>query len=134
MLDSDERAAADKVSAMFADGGVPQFWDARQLLGVEVARSLGVPQWVAWDVYLFYGSDAEWTEVGLPPPAAALAQAGSDRGGGVVAARGTLPPRGDQSRLPDMLRNRAVVAGAYADLPALLAQVARRFAADPATR
>jgi hypothetical protein len=109
---------------------VAQFWDGKQLLGVEVARSLGVESWVAWDVYLFYGPDAEWTEAGIPPPDAALAQAGSERGGGVAAMKGTLPPRGDQSVLPARLRGRLVLAGDYAELPALLARVAARFDAD----
>jgi hypothetical protein len=129
MLDSDERPAADEASTRFRGGGAPQFWDGGQLLGVEVARSLGEPDWIAWDVYLFYGPDAEWTEAGLPPPAAALWQGGSDRGGGVIAARGTLPARGDQSILPARLQGRAVVAGSYTELPALLSRVARSFAA-----
>ena len=129
MLDSDERPAAVRASEMFGDAGVAQFWDGTQLLGKEVARSVGAPQWVAWDIYLFYGPGAEWTDAGLPPPDAALAQASNGRGGGVVAARGTLPPRGDQSVLPRWLEGRAVVAGSYADLPRLLARVARRFAA-----
>ena len=131
MLDSDERPAADEASAMFADSAVPQFWDGTQLLGKEVARSVGVPEWVAWDVYLFYGPGAEWTDAGLPPPAAALAQSGTERGGGVIAANGTLPPRGDQELLPPMLRERAVMVGAYAELPELLSQVARRFSTVP---
>jgi hypothetical protein len=131
MLDSDEREAADRVSAMFGDAAVPQFWDGGQLLGKEVASSLGIADWVAWDVYLFYRPGAAWTEAGLPPPAAALAQASSERGGGVVAATGTLPPRGDQAGLPDRLRGRAVMAGSYAELPRLLEEVALRFAPTP---
>jgi hypothetical protein len=133
MLDSDERGAADRSSALFRGGGVAQFWDGEQLLGVEVARSLGMGSWVAWDIYLFYGPEAQWTDAGLPPPAAALAQAGSDRGGGVAAMKGTLPPRGDQSVLPETLRGRLVLAGDHAELPALLARVAARFA-PPSSR
>jgi hypothetical protein len=132
MLDSDERPAADAVSAMFRDAGLPQFWDGSQLLGKEVGRSVGAPDWIAWDIYLFYRPGAEWTDAGLPPPAAALAQAGNGQGeGGVVAALGTLPARGDQSRLPSWLAGRAVMAGSYDELPALLAVVARAFAAPP---
>jgi hypothetical protein len=128
MLDSDERPAAVRSGAMFRGAGVAQFWDGGQLLGKEVARSVGASPWVAWDVYLFYGPGAEWTGAGLPPPAAALAQAGGERGGGVVAMRGTLPARGDQSTLPRFLEGKAVVAGGYAELPELLASVAGRFA------
>jgi hypothetical protein len=127
MLDSDERPAAVEVSAMFRDA-VPQFWDGAQLLGKEVARSVGAPSWVAWDVYLFYGPGAEWTDAGLPPPAAALAQAGTGEGGGVVATIGTLPARGNQTWIPSRLAGRVVMAGTYEELPALLGEVARRFA------
>ncbi len=131
MLDSDERAAADEASTIFGEAGLRQFWDGNQLLGKEVARSVGVPRWVAWDVYLFYRAGAEWTEAGLPPPAAALAQAGNELGGGVIAARGTLPARGDQAGLPALLEGRAVVAGPYSELPVLLSEVARRFSTTP---
>lgn len=121
ILDADERTAADKASTLFDRAAPPQFWDGTQLLGKEVGRSLGVPTWVAWDVYLFYGPEAEWTDAGLPAPAAAMAQAG----GAVIAAVGTLPARGDQSRLPAGLEGRAVVAGSTDELPTLLAKVAR---------
>lgn len=131
MLDSDELPAAIEVSPMFDPAGLPQFWDGSQLLGKEVGRSVGAPSWVAWDVYLFYGPDAEWSDAGLPPPAAALAQAGNGTGGGVVAAIGTLPPRGDQSGLPAVLQGRAVMAGTYGELSALLSKVARAFVATP---
>jgi hypothetical protein len=129
MLDSDERGAAGEASALFGHAGLPQFWDGEQLLGVEVARSVGAPKWVAWDVYLFYRPGVEWTEAGLPPPAAALAQASNERGGGVIAVRGTLPPRGDQAGVPEHLAGRAVMAGSYAELAPLLSEVAARFAA-----
>lgn len=93
-----------------------------------MASSTDIVSTDAWDVYLFYPPGAEWTDAGLPPPAAALGQSGNQHGGGVIAALGTLPARGDQARLPDELRGRAVMAGDYTELPALLAKVARRFA------
>jgi len=127
MLDSDERAAVDDASDSFAAAGLRQFWDGEQLLGKEVARSVGAPQWVAWDVYLFYRAGAEWPDAGLPPPDAALAQASNQHGGGVIAAKGTLPPRGDQAGVPARLAGRAVMAGTYAELESLLSEVAARF-------
>ena len=120
MLDGDELPAAQKASAQFGDVRAPQFWDGEQKLGKEVARSLGAPEWTAWDIYLFYPPGAEWTDQGLPPPEAALAQAG----GVVVGAKGTLPPLPDQSRLPKRLRDRADVVGEQSNLDALLAKVA----------
>jgi hypothetical protein len=130
MLDSDERPAAVEASAMFRASRVPQLWDGARRLGVEVGRSVGAPGWTAWDIYLFYEPGAEWTEAGLPRPAAWLAQAG----GRVVAGIGTLPARGDQAALLEPLKGSAVVAGDRGDLPRLLTEVAGRFAAVQETR
>jgi hypothetical protein len=124
MLDADELPAADEASARFRDLAVPQFWDGSMKLGKEVGRSVGADNWTAWDIYLFYPPGAEWTDAGLPPPEAALAQAG----GAVVGTKGTLPPSGDQSRLLKRMRGHADVVGEQSNLDALLSQVAEPFA------
>ena len=124
MLDGDELPAAVEASVRFHGRPVPQFWDGAKKLGQEVGRSIGAPEWTAWDVYLFYPPGAEWTEDGLPPPAAALAQAG----GVVVGTRGTLPPAGDQSRVPKRMLGRVDVVGEQSNLEDLLRQVAEPFA------
>jgi hypothetical protein len=124
MLDGDELPAAIDASAKFRDLPVPQFWDGEQKLGKEVARSVGAPEWTAWDVYLFYPPGVEWTDQGLPAPEAALAQAG----GVVVGTPGSLPPTADQSRLPKRMRGGAVVVGEQPDLENLLAKVSADFA------
>jgi hypothetical protein len=124
MLDADELPAAAQATERFRDLSVPQFWDGKKRLGKEVGRSIGAPGWTAWDVYLFYPPGVEWTDVGLPPPEAALVQAG----GVVVATKGTLPPAGDQSRLPKLMKGRADVVGEQGNLEALLTQVAEPFA------
>ena len=59
-----------------------------------------------------------------PAPRAGLAQAG----GVVVGTKGTLPPIGDQSRLPKTMIGRADVVGEQANLEAVLTQVAEPFA------
>jgi hypothetical protein len=89
-----------------------------------VGRSVGASGWIAWDIYLFYPPGTEWTDDGLPPPEAALAQAG----GVVAGTKGTLPAAGDQSRLPKRMIGRADVVGEQGNLDALLGQVAERFA------
>jgi hypothetical protein len=123
MLDGEELPAALEASKMFRDLSHPQFWDGDQRLDREVARSLGAPRWTAWDIYLFYPPGAEWTDDGLPPPEAVLAQAG----GVVVGSQGTLPAVPDQSQLPKRLQGRAIVVGEQADLEGLLATVADNF-------
>ena len=120
MLDSDERAAAEKMSATYADVAVPQFWDGEKLLGWEVSRSFGINNRAAWDIYLFYPPDAEWTEAGLPPPEKALAQAQ----GGVIGIKGTLPPKGDQTHVPEWGKGLVDIVGDPSELAALLSDVA----------
>jgi hypothetical protein len=126
MLGADERSAAEAMTRTFADKPIPQFWDAEHLLGKEVTRSLGIGgERAAWDIYLFYPPDAKWTDAGLPPPAKVIAQSM----GVVIAAKGTLPPRGDQSSVPAWAKGHADVVGEQTELAALLTQIAVPFVA-----
>ena len=125
MLHDDERATADDASMKLNAPAVPQYWDSSQLLGKEVARSLGVTDWVAWDIYLFYPPEAEWTDH-LPAPAAMLVQSN-----GVVAAdkpgeTGT-GPAADQSRLPPNLKGKAEVVGDQTQFDTILGGLAANF-------
>jgi hypothetical protein len=130
MVDDDELPAANEASKRFADVPGPQFWDGDQKLGDAIGRSIGADGWTAWDVYLFYAPGAEWTDEGMPAPSVALAQAG----GAVVGTKGSLPPAGDQSRLPKRMRGRADVVGEQSNLEALLSAVAVPFAASAGRR
>ena len=124
MLESDDRPSAEEMTGKFADQPIPQFWDGEQLLGKEVSRSLAIERdRPAWDIYLFYGPEAEWTDAGLPPPDKVIAQST----GVVVGAKGTLPPRGDQSRLPEWYQGHADVVGEQSELAALLTAIAVPF-------
>lgn len=125
MLPDDDRAAADAASAAL---DAPQFWDGEHKLGAEVGRSLGVDDWIAWDVYLFYPPGARWDDH-LPAPTLALAQTK----GVVVATKGALPATGDGQQLPARWRERADVVGEQADLEQLLARAAQRAAAITTT-
>jgi hypothetical protein len=123
ILGGDDRAVAVEASELFKGIDVPQFWDGETRLGRDIGRGLGVEGWVAWDIYLFFPPDAVWTDAGPPQAAAVLAQAA----GVVVAAKGTLPPRGDASELPAEFRERVDVVGKQEELTELLAQVAARL-------
>jgi len=124
MLDSDERPAAEAMTSTFADKPIPQFWDGEKLLGKEVSRSLGIdPTHASWDIYLFYPPDAEWTDAGLPPPDKVIVQAM----GVVIGAKGTLPPKGDQSRVPVWVQGKADVVGEQSELGALLTAIVVPF-------
>jgi hypothetical protein len=120
MLESDDRDAAAAMTSSYAGTPIPQFWDGDKLLGAEVSKSLGIdPAHISWDIYLFYPADAEWTDAGLPAPTKVIAQAAN----AVIGSPGTLPPRGDQSRIPAWVQGRAVVVGEQRELAALLGQL-----------
>lgn len=124
MVDGDDRSSAEDMTSTFGDKPIPQFWDGELLLGKEVSRSIGIePERAAWDIYLFYPPDAEWTDAGLPPPAKVIAQSM----GVVVGAKGTLPPKGDQSRLAKWYEGRADVVGEQSELAELLSAIAVPF-------
>ena len=121
MLDADDRDAAVEMTAMFADKPILQFWDGERLLGKEISRSLGDDSSrAAWDIYLVYAPDAEWSDGGLPPASKVLLQAQ----GVVIAAKGTLPAKGDQSALPAWAAGRADVVGEQSELGNLLSAIA----------
>ena len=124
MLDSDNRPAAEEMTSTYADKPIPQFWDGERLLGKEVSRSLGVdPTHASWDIYLFYPPDAEWTDAGLPPPEKVIVQAM----GVVIGAKGSLPPKGDQTRVPKWAEGRADVVGEQSELGDLLSAIVVPF-------
>lgn len=124
MVESDDRDPAAEMTSTYADKPIPQFWDGERLLGFEVSRSLGIEvDKASWDIYLFYPPGAEWTDAGLPPPEKAIAQSM----GVVIGAKGTLPPRGDQSRMPKWAEGRADVVGEQSELAALLTAIVVPF-------
>ena len=60
-LSGDSALTAQKKAAMFTDPRVAQFYDPKQSSGKTIANGLGWTGKVAWDIYLFYKSGAEWT-------------------------------------------------------------------------
>lgn len=67
MLPDDTTAGAKASAAIIADPRVRHFHDPRQRLGAAIADGLGWEGQMAWDIYLFYDKDSEWTE-GPPAP------------------------------------------------------------------
>jgi hypothetical protein len=66
MLPDDTRAAAEASAGIVTDSRVRHFHDPRQCLGAAIAAGLGWEDQTAWDIYLFYDRDGQWTE---QPPA-----------------------------------------------------------------
>lgn len=124
MLDGDDRDAAVAMTSTFADKSIPQFWDGERLLGFEVSHSLGIAtEHASWDIYMFYPPGAEWTDAGLPQPEKVIVQAM----GVVIGAKGSLPPTGDQSRIPKWAEGRADVVGEQSELGELLTAIVVPF-------
>ena len=65
MLQEDAKADIDEVAATMDDPRVRSFHDPMGRAGEAIAAALGAEGERAWDVYLFFDSEADWTE--LPP-------------------------------------------------------------------
>ena len=78
MYATDSMDVVDEASSLFSsDPRVTQFYDPAKISGLEVAGGLGAESGeVAWDIYLFYDDQDEWTEQ-LPQPKDWLHQLGS---------------------------------------------------------
>lgn len=76
MLSGDSPAAIEEAAAEFDRDGIRQFADPERTVGRLVANSLGEPDDIAWDIYLFYGPEVRWTDQ-LPEPAEWVHQLGS---------------------------------------------------------
>lgn len=122
MLDEDEGKEVPHASTNVRLS--PQYFDGQMRLGSDVAHALGLPQPV-YDIYLFFGPEAEWTTT-APVPELAIGQLD----GVVVATPGALPALTDQSKLlPELDGHMVVVAASQgAAFPALLEQVSVAFA------
>jgi len=66
ILDSDAEPTVARATARVPDTRVSRYWDARGELVKAYARTLSLGERPAWDVYLLYGPEVEWT---AEPPA-----------------------------------------------------------------
>ena len=66
ILDSDTEPTVCAATARVPDTRVSRYWDGRANLVKAYARTLGLGDRPAWDVYMLYGPEAEWT---AEPPA-----------------------------------------------------------------
>jgi hypothetical protein len=122
MLDADEVSEVPHVSKNVHV--TPQYFDGERRVGDGLSRAFGRRETV-WDSFFFYPPGAKWTETGLPLPEVAIAQ----EVGVVIGTIGSLPAAGDQSKLDDELRGKAVVIGEQDNFEELLRRVAEPFAA-----
>ena len=71
----DFKGEARKLSNSFRDKRVSYFLDATSETGKKWERVLKTERFIAWDVYLLYGGDADWQD-DPPPPAFWMHQLG----------------------------------------------------------
>lgn len=61
MLADDTETAIEQAASEFADEEVSQFADPNRIAGKSLAEALGAADGIAWDIYMFYESVAQWT-------------------------------------------------------------------------
>jgi hypothetical protein len=68
ILRNDTSAAAlEQISAEPADSRLIDGWDSDKSIGNAFRQTLGLRR-TAWDVYMIYDSDVQWTDEKPPPP------------------------------------------------------------------
>ena len=84
ILRGDNREEALKATERFIDDPrVKFFYDYKRVTGESFMKSvpeLDESQTLAWDIYMFYGADAEWAGELPPRPDTHMYQLGGDRG------------------------------------------------------
>ncbi len=58
----DSEETAHEATETISDPHVRHFYDPEQRSGKAIAQSLALEGRVAWDIYLFYAKDSEWTD------------------------------------------------------------------------
>ncbi|HEY9787245.1 MAG TPA: hypothetical protein V6D17_17780 [Candidatus Obscuribacterales bacterium] len=79
MIDGDTHESADRQATELIDRRVKHRWDGEKSISEAFAPVLGLTK-PAWDVYLVYDSQAEWTDKTPPKPSFWMHQLSSDRG------------------------------------------------------
>ncbi len=79
VLREDNRTAAGQSVAQITDSRAVHFWDEDKSLGLSFGKLVTLPRQreLAWDVYLVFDEQSEWTET-PPKPAAWMHQLGLD--------------------------------------------------------
>lgn len=67
MLKSDDKDNAYKAASMFKDPSIVQYFDAENKFGDLVARRLNPKGGKAWDIYMFFDKEDQWSN-SLPRP------------------------------------------------------------------
>ncbi len=67
MLKTDDQSSASNAASLFNEKNVIQFFDLENEFGDVVAQRLNTQGKKAWDIYLFFDKDAQWSKE-LPKP------------------------------------------------------------------
>jgi hypothetical protein len=77
ILPEDSLKAALPLIKFLNDSRIQHFYDPHQKSGKAVAKSVGWEGKMAWDIYLFYSPDIEWTDI-PPKPVCWMHQVSAD--------------------------------------------------------
>ena len=67
MLPPDSADTAKRSALIVDDDRARHFYDPERRVGRAIALSLGEPDMIAWDIYLFYAAGQEW-QASMPAP------------------------------------------------------------------
>lgn len=67
MLKADDQSTAYKAASLFKDPSIIQFFDSENKFGDLVAQRLNPKGTKAWDIYMFFDQDAQWSQ-NMPRP------------------------------------------------------------------
>ena len=65
ILDNDSLEATAPSVKFLSDTRIEHFYDQDQIVGKEIANTVGWDGHIAWDIYLFYGPHVDWKN--MPP-------------------------------------------------------------------
>jgi len=80
ILENDSFEAAVPSVRALNDNRIRHYYDLHQIVGKSIADSVGWNGHVAWDIYLFYGPSARWSER-PPEPVSWMHQLSADWAG-----------------------------------------------------
>ena len=78
MLPPDNADTAKQSALIVDDERARHFYDPKRQVGQAIALSLGEPDMIAWDIYLFYASGLAW-RTSIPAPTYWAHQLGGEK-------------------------------------------------------
>jgi hypothetical protein len=66
-ISRDNKQEAVKMTRELQGTNIHHYWDPKQVVPTAYSRQFNWNETLAWDVYMFYGPETEWTSIDQPP-------------------------------------------------------------------